>query len=113
MIVLLFNILNTTSLNQPQLLTNSINKHPSYVNILKTNYDYSTVYSVDRSGIMKIWNFNITNLQLRQSINISGNVSWYMSDALFVWNNGAKLFIGSMNQLVKIYTLNSTNQSYI
>ncbi len=36
-----------------------------------------------------------------------------MSDALFVWNDGAKLFIGSSNQYVQIYTLNSTNQLYI
>ena len=95
------------------MLTNSTNKHRTYINILKTNYDYSTVYSVDFDGIMKIWNFNITNLELRQTIDISGSVDWFMSDALFVWNNGAKLFIGSTNARVQIYTLNSTNQLYI
>ena len=95
------------------MLTNSTNKHSTSIYLLKTNYDYSTVYSVEHSGIMKIWNFNITNLELRQTIYTSRYVHWLMADALFVWNNGAKLFIGSTNARVQIYTLNSTNQLYI
>ncbi len=77
-IVLLFNILYTytISYNQPRLLTNSTNKHSTNINILKTNDDYSTVYSVDSNGTMKIWKFNITNLEFRQEINIYGIITW-------------------------------------
>ena len=74
------------------------------------------MYSVDYDGIMNIWNFNILNsniLQLRQTINISGLVYWASNEALFVWNNGVKLFIGSYNYVVKIYTLNSSNNLYL
>ena len=74
------------------------------------------MYSVDLNGIMKIWDFNIINsniLQLRQTINIAGLVSWANNEALFVWNNGTKLFIGSWNDVVKIYTLNVSNNLYL
>ncbi len=49
---------------------------------------------------MNIWDFNILNpniLQFRQTINIGGNVDWVANEALYVWNNGAKLFIGCNN----------------
>ena len=74
------------------------------------------MYSVDYDGIMKIWYFNILNsniLQLRQTISILGNVWGDANEALFVWNNGAKLFIGSDNDQVKIYTLNVSNNLYL
>ncbi len=36
-----------------------------------------------------------------------------MSEALFVWNNGDKLFIGGANARVSIYSLNPSNGLYI
>jgi hypothetical protein len=65
---------------------------------------------------MNIWNFNILNsniLQYRQTIDILAIVQSLCNEALFVWNNGAKLFIGSNNDVVKIYTLNISNNLYL
>jgi hypothetical protein len=94
-------------------LTNSTTKHNYGINVLKMNSDYTKVYSVDNFGNMKIWGFNLTDLQFKQLINVGPFVSWYMAEALFVWNNGAKIFMGTCNpSVVKIYTLNTGNDTY-
>jgi hypothetical protein len=71
------NILSTESIIYFNLLTNSTNKHSNPIYILKMSSDYNTLYSVDATGIMKIWNFNITYLEQRQIININGSVGFY------------------------------------
>jgi hypothetical protein len=64
-------------INGTLLLTHSSNKHIIYINVLKFNDDYTSVYSVDAYRIMKIWDFNILNfniLKLRQNFLITGYV---------------------------------------
>ena len=62
MLILILSILNTNCVIINKILTNSTNYHLKQINILKMNDDYSTVYSVDFNGIMKVWNFNFAIL---------------------------------------------------
>lgn len=73
-IIILVLVLPAIAKLQPTLLlTNSTNKHTSQILILKMTDDCKTVFSVDNTGVMKVWDFGIPNLVLRQTININGS----------------------------------------
>ena len=62
-----------------------------------------------------IWKFNTSDFTLSylHNLNISGAVFHDMIDALYVWNNGAQLFVGSSNGLVKAYLFDNSTGQYI
>ena len=66
MLILFLSLSNTTCATLTRLLTNSTNNHSSEIYILKMSDDYRTVFSVDNNGAIKIWDFNIPRLDLRQ-----------------------------------------------
>ncbi len=75
--------------------------------------DYQSVYSVDSGSNVKYWQFNNSTLVLKQTFLSNGTVTDMMPQGLFVWNNGQKLFIGGLNQMVKVYSLDSGTDLYI
>lgn len=62
---------------------------------------------------MKIWDFNLTSISLRQTISVGGGFNFNMASAFFVWNGGLKIFVGGMAASVNIYNLNSATNTYV
>lgn len=65
--------------------------------------DSKTVFSMGRYGDIKIWKLIGSSLYLKQSWSVEDQFYYDANNALYIWRDGLKIFVGGSTLIVKIY----------
>lgn len=76
---------------------------------LRMTSNSKTIISIGSEGDLKVWNLANTNLIFKQGWNLN---ELFILNTLFMWNDGAKIFVGGSSKYVKVYTLNTSSGLY-
>ena len=66
--------------------------------------DLKTVFSIGYYGDIKVWDLIGNSLYLKQSWSLDDKFPDYSINALYIWRDGLKLFVGGSSRVVKIYS---------